>query len=201
MAAVTDRHYIELDDQIAPDDLSTESAVGAWFRALHARGIEIHPEETFAELIITTTGKPTFRLEDAEQLDQRMALAYEVCDPCAVALRIVMEGEPAAPQCRPEPAEEATPKSPEVRVTEQGNKIKVAMIRGFLKRVLGDDAVADEVNDLLFEHVVAGHFHPSVVAESLPSYINEILVTATGEDWQAVADELIAEAREVNGEV
>ncbi|HMJ74022.1 MAG TPA: hypothetical protein VK471_11750 [Solirubrobacterales bacterium] len=87
------------------------------------------------------------------------------------------------------------------RVTEQGNTIDVALIRGFLKRALEDDAVADSVNDLLFEHVVAGRFHPSVVAESLPSCINEILVTATGEDWQAVADELIAEAREVNGEV
>jgi hypothetical protein len=87
------------------------------------------------------------------------------------------------------------------RVTEQGNKIDVALVRGFLKRALEDDAVADSVNDLLFEHVVAGYFHPSVVAESLPSCINEILGAATGEDWQAVADELIAEAREVNGEV
>jgi hypothetical protein len=74
------------------------------------------------------------------------------------------------------------------------------MLRGFLKRALEDDAVADPVNELLFEHVVAGRYHPSVVAESLPSYITEILGAATREDWQAVADELIAEAREANGE-
>lgn len=48
---------------------------------------------------------------------------------------------------------------------------------------------------------IAGHYHPSVVAESLPSFIREILGAATREDWQAVADKLIAEAREVNGKV
>lgn len=87
------------------------------------------------------------------------------------------------------------------RATEQGHRIDVSVLRGFLKRALADDAVADSVNDLLFEHVVAGRYHPSVVAESLPSYINEILGAATREDWQVVADELIAEAREVDGEV
>jgi hypothetical protein len=89
----------------------------------------------------------------------------------------------------------------EERVTEQGNRIDVAMLRAFLKRTLGDDALADPVNELLFEHVVAGRYHPSIIAESLPSFITEILGAATREDWQAVADELIAEAREVNGEV
>lgn len=87
------------------------------------------------------------------------------------------------------------------RVTEQGNRIDVAMLRGFLKQALEDDAVADPVNELLFEHVVAGRHHPSVVAESLPSYIAEILGAATREDWQAVADELIAEAREADEEM
>lgn len=86
------------------------------------------------------------------------------------------------------------------RRSEQGNVIDVALIRGFLKRALEDDAVADPVNDLLFEHVVAGRLHPSVVAETLPGFIREILETATRKDWQAVADELIAEAREINGE-
>lgn len=87
------------------------------------------------------------------------------------------------------------------RVTEQGNTIDVALLRGFLKRALEDDAVADAVNDLLFEHVVAGRYHASVVAETLPSYIGEILGAARREDWQAVADELIAEARELDGEM
>jgi hypothetical protein len=89
---------------------------------------------------------------------------------------------------------------PRVR-TERGNTIEVALLRSFLKRALEDGAVADLVNELLFEHVVAGRYHPSVVAESLPSYIEKILGAARREDWQAVADELIAEAREVDGEV
>jgi hypothetical protein len=87
------------------------------------------------------------------------------------------------------------------QVTEQGNRIDVTVLRAFLKRALEDDALADPVNELLFEYVVVGHVHRSVVAETLPSYIDEILNTATREDWQAVADELIAEAREVDGEV
>jgi hypothetical protein len=90
---------------------------------------------------------------------------------------------------------------PPVRETEQGGKIEVALLRAFLKRTLEDDAVADRVNDLLFEHVVGGRFHPSVVAESLPGYIAELIHAAKPEDWQAVADQLIAEAREVDGEV
>ena len=89
----------------------------------------------------------------------------------------------------------------EGRATERGNRIDVAALRAFLKRTFGDDALADPVNELLFEHVVAGRYHPSVIAESLPSYIAELLGAATREDWRAVAAELIAEAREVNGEV
>ncbi len=100
-----------------------------------------------------------------------------------------------------QPVAPAAARTRQERVTEQGNRIDVAVLRGFLKRALEDDAVADPVNELLFEHVVAGRYHRSVLAESLPSYITEILNTATREDWQAVADELIAEAREVDGEV
>jgi hypothetical protein len=91
--------------------------------------------------------------------------------------------------------------SPRQRVTEQGNRIDVASVRRFLKRALEDDAVIDGVNDILFEHVVAGRYHPSVVVASLPSYINEIVECATQEDWRAVAEELIAEARAVQGGV
>ena len=89
----------------------------------------------------------------------------------------------------------------EQRVTEQGSTIEAALLRGFLKRVLADDLLADEVNDLLFEHVVEGRFHPSVIAGTLPGFLSEILGAAKREDWQAVADELIAEARETDGEV
>lgn len=89
----------------------------------------------------------------------------------------------------------------ETRTTEQGNAVEVAAIRAFLLRLAADDLLADEVNDLLFEHVVAGRYHRSVVAESLRPIIDEILNATTAADWQAVADQLIAEARALDGEV
>lgn len=42
-----------------------------------------------------------------------------------------------------------------------GHRIDVAGLRAFLKRALEDDAVADAVNELLFEYVVVGHLHRS----------------------------------------
>lgn len=92
------------------------------------------------------------------------------------------------------------PKVSGSRMSEQENEIEIATIRDFLKRVLADDVVADRVNDLLFDHVVLGRLHPSVVAASLLGPIEELLQVATAEDWQAVADDLIAEARELHDE-
>jgi hypothetical protein len=93
-----------------------------------------------------------------------------------------------------------TPPPPGSRISEQENEIPIATIRDFLKRVLADDAIADQVNELLFDHVVLGKYHPSVVASSLVGPIEEMLRVATAEDWQLVADDLIAEARELQGE-
>lgn len=81
-------------------------------------------------------------------------------------------------RARSQPRQEATaPGALGHRVTEQGNTIDVALLRGFLKRALEDDA------------------------EALQSCISEITDAARREDWQAVADALIAEARELDGEV
>lgn len=88
----------------------------------------------------------------------------------------------------------------EVRENEYGNKIAVGDIRSFLRAALGHDTTVDALNELIFDHVVWDRMHPSVVASSLPSIINEILETATFEDWQALADELISEGRELTGE-
>lgn len=95
---------------------------------------------------------------------------------------------------------DARPMASGSRISEQENEIGIATIREFLKRVLADDAVADQVNDLLFDHVVLGRLHPSVVAASLLGPIEELLQVASAEDWQAVADDLIAEARELHDE-
>lgn len=88
-----------------------------------------------------------------------------------------------------------TATSTETRTSEQGTTFDVATIRGFLLATLGENAVGDELNDLIFEHVKKGRYHPSVIAENLRPMIDEILNTATREDWQYVADTLIAETR------
>jgi hypothetical protein len=187
MPAVAEPDTMKLDEQIAPVDLSTETAVAEWFRALRARGVNFHPEETFAELVNGETGRPLFSTEDAERLDALMGLAYEVCDPCGVALRLVLDPGGA----------EAPAQSPprEVRESEGGVVIEVAMLRTFLRSVLGDDAVVDKVNDLIFGHVAGGIYHRTDVARLLSECVEEILEAATEADWQAVADDLIAEGR------
>jgi hypothetical protein len=86
------------------------------------------------------------------------------------------------------------------RISEQGNTFDASLIRDFIVAALDHDAASDAVTDLLFEHVVAGRYHPSVVADSLRPIIDEILETATCEDWQGAADRLIEEARERNAE-
>jgi uncharacterized protein YgfB (UPF0149 family) len=90
----------------------------------------------------------------------------------------------------------ATETTTEARTSEQGNAFDAATIRGFLLTALSQDAVIDGLNDLLFEHVKEGRYHPSVIANSLRPMIEEILETAEHEDWQFVADTLIAQARE-----
>jgi hypothetical protein len=86
------------------------------------------------------------------------------------------------------------------RTSEQGATFDATLIQGFILNALSDDAVIDRVNDLLFEHVVEGRYHPSVIAESLRPIIDEILQTATFEDWSAVAGQLAADARETLGD-
>ncbi|MGE0066626.1 MAG: hypothetical protein AB7T48_04655 [Solirubrobacterales bacterium] len=181
--------HIELDDQLAPASLPDEPAVEAWFRALCSRGIGVHLERTwtFAEIVDPNSGSRMFRPEDAARLDALMGQAASVCDPCSVALRAVMPGAVAD-------------EGSMVRVSEQGSRFEITTIRNFLKRTLSDDAVADQVTELMFEHVVEGRLEPSVVATTLTAYIEEVLQTATDEDWQAVADEEIAAARELLAE-
>ena len=85
------------------------------------------------------------------------------------------------------------------RTSEQGTTFDATLIQGFILNALSDDAVIDRVHDLLFEHVVEGRYHPSVIAESLRPIIDEVLQTATVDDWSAVAKQLTVDARETLG--
>ena len=80
---------ISLDRELAPATLADEAAVEAWLRALLAAGINFHPEESFRELVDLKTGAKCFSAEDAIRLDRLMERAYELCDPCEVAVRVL----------------------------------------------------------------------------------------------------------------
>lgn len=123
-----------------------------------------------------------------------MGLAYEVCDPCGVALRLIRErdGDPARPN--------TDELRPEVRESEYGSKIDVTLIRAFCGQRSATTLSQTKVNSLIFDHVAGAMYHRTVVASSLPRYVNEILETATEADWQAVADDLIAGGRELLSE-
>jgi hypothetical protein len=85
---------------------------------------------------------------------------------------------------------------PETRTSEQGNVFASELLRDFIRAALSHDAVEPEVMALLHQHVFGGRYHPSVVAESLRPMIDEIPNTATTGDWNRVATDLIAEARQ-----
>lgn len=84
---------VSLNEEIAPAALPDEAAVEAWLRALIAAGINFHPEESFRELVNVRTGARCFKVEDARRLDRLMDRAYELCDPCEVAVRVFEAAE------------------------------------------------------------------------------------------------------------
>lgn len=83
----------------------------------------------------------------------------------------------------------------EKRISEQGTVFDAAIVRDFLLAALNHNAVIDRIDELLFEHVAAGKYHPSVIAGNLRPIIDEVLNTATAEDWRSVTDRLTADAR------
>jgi len=87
----------------------------------------------------------------------------------------------------------------ETRTSEQGTAFDAATVRDFLLNALGHDAVIDEVNELLFDHLMKSQYHSSVVAGNLKPLITEVLETAIFEDWDWVARALTAEACEALG--
>jgi hypothetical protein len=71
-------------------------------------------------------------------------------------------------------------------------------VRDLLVRALGHDAVEDAVTELLFEHVVGGRYERAAVAGLLRLRIQDALHASTGEDWQAIAENFIAEVGDLD---
>jgi hypothetical protein len=63
--------------------------------------------------------------------------------------------------------------------------------RRLLLTALGHDAVDDAVTELLFEHVVLGRYHWTVVANSLAPILSEVTEVADESDWIAAADHVL----------
>ncbi len=71
-----------------------------------------------------------------------------------------------------------------------------ADVRAFITDALNTAPAAERVQELLVHHVVGGHLHPSVVQESLVSMIQDLVGSASVEDWRAITTGLINDARE-----
>jgi hypothetical protein len=63
--------------------------------------------------------------------------------------------------------------------------------RRFLLTAIAHDAVDDAVTELLFEHVVLGSYHWTVVASSLAPILSEATGVADESDWIAAADHVL----------
>lgn len=61
----------------------------------------------------------------------------------------------------------------------------------FLMAALQHDAADDAVTELLFEHVVRGRYHWTVVANSLAPILGKVAAVAEEVDWVAVADHVL----------
>jgi hypothetical protein len=74
--------------------------------------------------------------------------------------------------------------------------------RRFLMAALAHDAIDEAVNELLFDHVVVGKYHWTVVATSLAPILSEATGVADETDWVAAADHVLdpeAEATDPEG--
>lgn len=76
-------------------------------------------------------------------------------------------------------------------------RIDAALLRDFIARALLHDAVADEVYELLYAQVTQDEPDPGVVATSIKAMLTEVFEVATAEDWHALAEQLLANARDV----
>lgn len=80
-----------------------------------------------------------------------------------------------------------------------GTRFDVGLLREFLATLLADEESVDRIADATAE---AGGpaAPPSVIARELRSAAARVLLAPTKEDWGAVADQLIAQAREIDAE-
>jgi hypothetical protein len=72
--------------------------------------------------------------------------------------------------------------------------------REFINNILAHDALLDEVDELLYEHVVEGDHQPAAVAATLRQLTLAAVTAATPQDWQHITERLIADLRELEAD-
>jgi hypothetical protein len=72
--------------------------------------------------------------------------------------------------------------------------------REFINNILAHDALLDEVDELLYEHVVEGHHQPAAVAATLRHLTLAAITAATPQDWQHITERLIADVHELEAD-
>lgn len=82
------------------------------------------------------------------------------------------------------------------RMSPSEIRYDAADVRAFITEALNTAPAAERVQELLVHHVVGGHLHPSVVQGSLVCMVQDIVESASAEDWRAITTDLINEARE-----
>jgi hypothetical protein len=80
-----------------------------------------------------------------------------------------------------------------------GTSFDVGLVREFLAMLLADPATADRVAEAV-ERAGGIATPASRIARELRSAVAAFLIAPSAEDWTAVADQLIAQAREIDGE-
>jgi hypothetical protein len=82
------------------------------------------------------------------------------------------------------------------RISPGEIRYDAADVRAFITEALEQAPAVERVQELLVHHVVGGHLHPSVVQGSMVGIIQDIVESATREDWSAITTGLISEARD-----
>lgn len=82
----------------------------------------------------------------------------------------------------------------DIRRGEWGSKFPTDLVRDFIHSALRHSAAAHMVSEYVFDIATSGEEPPADIGEALRVAIGEVLSAATGEDWEQVGRDLLADA-------
>lgn len=86
--------------------------------------------------------------------------------------------------------------SEDLRWIGRDDAIPAGILRDFLLQALRHDAIADVLIERMVSRAEAGRLDANGLSALLPELIDNVLGVSTSEDWLAIADALIEDARE-----